>query len=552
VLVQQDVVYVVAGRSAFLDGGLRLLRLDPQTGRKLSETCIDDRDPETGKNLQTKMQGQDLPVALPDILSSDGRSVYMRAQAFDLNGVRRHIVPVKLSILGGRRGQAPAAAEDCVEIGDHLFSRTGFLDDSWFWRSYWIYGKAVDSNYGGWLRPGHFAPSGRLMVLDEKRVYGFDRKPEYLCNASVQEFYLYSADREVKSESVQRVQAATRRIDAASSDRGAASSDWATRKKFPLSAQNAATFRWAQSNPPIQARALVLAGTTLFVAGPPDVLDEETAFRKPDDPAIQARLKDQAAALQGRQGGQLLVVSAADGKLLAAYALGEMPTFDGMAAARGRLHFTTVGGKVLCLGATGTPLPQAPAARLAPLDITVKPLSALPAPGGGPSLRGDFATAVRAEVTRSELGYHLLTEGSTLGFALKKLPTPLTGKICCKMRMKITGDGGLRNGFLVFGDSTEEARLIKCGLRLAMKKAVVVQGPLQGGKAAQQPCQDDDTKTYEIDVLIDLPARQVTMKAGGAVVTTTLAHPPAGISYVGYGILNGGADFTPVEITPHR
>jgi hypothetical protein len=187
-----------------------------------------------------------------------------------------------------------------------------------------------------------------------------------------------------------------------------------------------------------------------------------------------------------------------------------------------------------------------------PLDITVKPLSALPAPGGGPSLRGDFATAVRAEVTRSELGYHLLTEGSTLGFALKKLPAPLIGQISCKMRMKITGDGGLRNGFLVFGDSTEEAQLIKCGLRLAMKKAVVVQGPLQGGKVAQQSVQADDTKTYEIEVLIDLPARQVTMKAADAVVTTTLANPPARISYVGYGALNGGADFTAVEITPRR
>ena len=41
-----------------------------------------------------------MPVALPDILSCDGRSVYMRAQAFDLEGVRRHIAPVKLRCLG--------------------------------------------------------------------------------------------------------------------------------------------------------------------------------------------------------------------------------------------------------------------------------------------------------------------------------------------------------------------------------------------------------------------------------------------------------------------
>jgi len=53
VLVQDDAVYCVAGRSMFLDGGLRFLQLDPATGRKLSEKILDDRDPETGENLQT-------------------------------------------------------------------------------------------------------------------------------------------------------------------------------------------------------------------------------------------------------------------------------------------------------------------------------------------------------------------------------------------------------------------------------------------------------------------------------------------------------------------
>ncbi|UCG16910.1 MAG: PQQ-binding-like beta-propeller repeat protein, partial [Phycisphaerales bacterium] len=38
VLVQDGILYCVAGRSMFLDGGLRLLRLNPATGRNLSET----------------------------------------------------------------------------------------------------------------------------------------------------------------------------------------------------------------------------------------------------------------------------------------------------------------------------------------------------------------------------------------------------------------------------------------------------------------------------------------------------------------------------------
>jgi outer membrane protein assembly factor BamB len=41
VLVQDGVAYALAGRSMFLDGGMRMLRLDPLTGEKLSETVLD-------------------------------------------------------------------------------------------------------------------------------------------------------------------------------------------------------------------------------------------------------------------------------------------------------------------------------------------------------------------------------------------------------------------------------------------------------------------------------------------------------------------------------
>jgi outer membrane protein assembly factor BamB len=549
VLVHNDTVYCVAGRSAFLDGGLRLVRLEAKTGRKLSETLIDDRDPQTGENLQAKMKSQDMPVALPDILSCDGRSVYMRIQAFDLQGVRRNIAPIKVASLEVRRGAAPEKAEDLTDVADHLFSRTGFLDDSWYWRSYWVYGKAVDSNYGGWLRPGHLQPCGRLMVFDDACIYGFDRKPEYLCNASVAEHYIYGARREVREESVRRVLAATKRIDAASTNKSATSSDWALRKKFPMSDQSVASYQWAKGSPPIWARAMVLAGTTLFLAGPPDVLDQEEAFRKPDDPAVRAKLEAQAAALAGRQGGQLLALSAADGRKLAAWELGCMPTFDGLAAAQGKLYLSTVDGKVLCLGGEGARLPAAPEATLAPLDVSVHPVPDEPAADAGLSLNEDFATVAQARVTSSDLGYHLRVEGKKLGLALKKLPSPLTGKIELKVRMKLTAKGALKNGFLVFGDSPEETGLVKCGLRSAQKKAVIVQGPLSGGKTASAPLEVDTAKVYQLHVTVDLAAAVVTMQTGEATVTATLDRRTENISYVGYAASDAAADFSPVEIS---
>ena len=536
VLVHDGTAYCLAGRSAFLDGGMRLIRLDAWTGKKLSETVIDDRDPQTGENLQMKMKGLDMPVALPDILSCDGQSVYMRAQAFDLQGVRRDVAPIK--------------SDDQTGEGSHLFSRSGFLDDSWFFRSYWIYGRGVASGYGAWFQPGHFAPSGRLMVFDDSCIYGFDRKPEYLCNASVQEYYLYAADRQVQDESIRRVQAAAKRIDAASPKRGATSSDWAVRKNFSLTEQSAASYKWAEGNPPVQARAMVLANRTLFLAGPPDVANEEQAFKTPDDPAVQAKLEAQVAALQGRRGGQLLAFSAADGKKLAAYELGAMPTFDGMAAAKGRLYLTTTDGKVLCLGSEGTDLPKAQEANLVPLDISVKAVATTSAPTTGPSLEGEFAKLIQAQVTKSDLGYCLRAgDGKKMGLALKKLPTPLKEKVTFKVQMKAGAEGALKNGFLVFGDSPNDAGLVKCGLRFRMKKAVIAEGALNGSKVADKELDLDETKAYEIDVTVDLASGEVTMKVGQTTVTATLERRPASISYVGYGATNAVANFSPIEVS---
>ena len=545
VLVQNGSVYCVAGRSAFLDGGLRLLRLDPATGRKLSETVIDDRDPETGENLQTHVQGQDMPVALPDVLSADGRSIYMRSQAFDLDGNRRNIAPLKLG--RGRRGEAPNEVLD--EVGDHLFSRSGFLDDSWFFRSYWIYGKQVNSNYGGWLQPGHFAPCGRLMVFDDQRVYGFDRKPEYLCNASVQEYYLYAADRQVTDEGIARVQAAARRIDAASKDRGATSSDWAVRKRFSLSEQQAARFHWAEGKPPLQARAMVLAGSVLFVAGPPDVLDEEEALRSPDAPTIREKLEAQTAALTGKMGGLLLAASAEDGRCLAAYELGCMPTFDGMAASGGRLYLTTIDGKVLCLGGDGTSLPAAKV-HVETLDVSVKESPVPPAVGKGPSRAGDFDRVARSTVTAGDLGYYLYSDQQQMGLALKKLPQPLVGKIKLATRMRVAPEGQIRNAFLVFGDTPDEASLVKCGLRYQLERAVIVEGPMSGGTTAQESFDANQTKIYDVELSVDLGSGQVTMKADQASVATKLNTPPARISYVGFGVLKSAAEFSEVAAAP--
>ncbi len=127
VLVHDGVLYAVAGRSMFLDGGLRFLRLDPATGRLLGENRLDGSNPKGKGSLQAESVGLSMPPALPDILSTDGRRLFMRSENFDFNGVRPEIRTLD------------AAAQDRDDL--HLYSVGGFLDGQLFHRSYWQYGK---------------------------------------------------------------------------------------------------------------------------------------------------------------------------------------------------------------------------------------------------------------------------------------------------------------------------------------------------------------------------------------------------------------------------
>jgi hypothetical protein len=63
--------------------------------------------------------------------------------------------------------------------GAHLFSPTGFLDDIWWHRSYWVFGRVWKSGAGGYFQAGRVNPAGRPMVFDDTTVYGYGRKPQY-------------------------------------------------------------------------------------------------------------------------------------------------------------------------------------------------------------------------------------------------------------------------------------------------------------------------------------------------------------------------------------
>ena len=156
VLVRDGVVYSTAGRSSYLDGGIDLCRLEPETGRALSRTPIYSPDPETGKQ-----PAQFAPAAMPgaraDILTRDESCIYLRDMVFDKRGA---VLP---------EGKA------------HLFTLTDFLDDSWAHRSYWIFGKRCSISTGCSGRDRNLI-FGRLLVFDESMIYGYGRKQVHWSN----------------------------------------------------------------------------------------------------------------------------------------------------------------------------------------------------------------------------------------------------------------------------------------------------------------------------------------------------------------------------------
>ena len=315
VLVQGGALYCVAGRSMFLDGGLRLLKLDPLTGRRLAEAVLDDRDPETGENLQVRLKSLSMPVASADILSSDGKHVYMRSQVFDLSGNRPEIGPLPATLQQGETA--------------HLFSPYGFTDDSWMHRTYWVYGRAYSGGAGGYAQAGKNAPAGRILVFDDEHVFGYGRLPEYYRWTTPLEFHLYCAEKQPGNPP---------------------QTDPKDTKEKRRKGTTAIVKTWEMPSL-VLARSMVLAGQTLFVAGPKALLNEREILADLDDPTAQRQLANQDAALAGKHGALLVALSAKDGSVLQTHELETPPVFDGLIASRGRLYFAGLDGSVQCYGA---------------------------------------------------------------------------------------------------------------------------------------------------------------------------------------------------------
>ncbi len=306
VLVRGDVLWFCAGRSSFLDGGLLVYRLNPRTGKVLSTTRVDslapkDEQPPITSTIYARL---DMEGAKNDVLSADGEHVFMRHWAFDATG---------------------KSVEQNI---DHLFSPTGFLDASWFRRTYWIYGRIYVSGAQGWARTGNTRPTGRILSIDEDRIYGFGRNFYPPSPGNAHQMYL-QGEQEMFFAAARSASEAPAAPDAGAKRKG--------RGKKPKTKAKPGRKPVLWSVPgDLQVRGMVLAGQgkdqRLIVAGA-----KGDWVTSPD-------------AYEGKLGAVLRVLSVEDGKTLAEINLPAPPAYDGMSAADGKLYLTTRDGRLICLG----------------------------------------------------------------------------------------------------------------------------------------------------------------------------------------------------------
>ena len=324
VLVTHDVAYFTAGRSTYLDGGIRVYVLEPTTGKILHKGLLEGphRSVDGQRDLAFFILG-----ANSDVLVSEGGFLYMRQKK-----MTPELKEVEVDVLSSKGAQ---------DVGLHVFSTSGLLDDSWYNRTFWMYSK----RWPGYQLANQAPKTGQLLVVDDEKTYAvrtfYRRNVHSPMFFPGREGYLLFADfnttePQILGEPGSRKPLAwlpqshipregNPGLDNISRGFGADKGIGYTRAEPPI---------WTQWLP-VRILAMVKAGDTLFVAGPPDVLDP----------------KDPYAAFEGRKGARVLAISAKDGKELSEVSLEYPPVFGGMIAASGRLFASLQDGSLISLAA---------------------------------------------------------------------------------------------------------------------------------------------------------------------------------------------------------
>lgn len=329
VLLFNDLVYCTAGRSGFLDGGIRLYALDPLTGAVVHQNTLEGPWPDI--NEPSYAFHKDGHRA--DLLTTDGQYLYMGRTVLDK--ALNEIDAERINMIGAQRGDY---LEYRVMPGMRLVATAGLLDDSFWNRSWWMYARV----WPGFHYAQQAPKSGQLLVFDDKNTFTVkhyttrNRHSPMLFPGSG---YLLFADANDNEPLFYRGEGEPAPIE------------W--EPELPIETrwtiyQDAGVDKgpgFTRSHPAlwttwvdVRVESMALARNHLFVAGTPDTVPDQ----------------DPLAAIEGRMGGVLQVISKTDGQRLAEYSLDTRTVFDGLTAARGCLILVAGNGQVIRMGAPTT------------------------------------------------------------------------------------------------------------------------------------------------------------------------------------------------------
>jgi len=294
VLVRDGKIYCTAGRSSHLDGGIRLYALEPASGEIVHRALLRTDEPDVSKYGGRPF---DMEGARSDILVAGRDDIHLLQQTFHSDLTLRETP--RITKLGDRQSEP------------HLIATDGFLDKTWFNRTYWMYSDRWPGYYFTYRGP----KSGQIVVFDDTATYALKvyterhgHSPEFRPGSG----YHLIADRNTTRPVLDVMEI------------GAEKGRGFSRTELPI---------WAKRIP-IRVHGMLLAREHLYLAGAPDPLPEEEAY----------------AAMIGKRGALFRVVSTSDGATLAEFDLEEVPVFDGLIAAGKRLYMSTMNGTLICLG----------------------------------------------------------------------------------------------------------------------------------------------------------------------------------------------------------
>ena len=163
VLTASDTAFFCAGRHSEADGGLYMFAVDPADGRIKWQRNIYRED------AYVQANEKDIDTVNNDVLSSDGKAVYLGAMQFDVNTGKRLPNAAGPILWGGHWGM----------LFDNTLQPKGNRRDNWY------YASASKLRRG---RSTGFGPSGTTLSVDGRSIFGNETRKT---SKAMEPFHLY-------------------------------------------------------------------------------------------------------------------------------------------------------------------------------------------------------------------------------------------------------------------------------------------------------------------------------------------------------------------------